>query len=91
MEEEEVGTCVVCERTEMVINPCYNAQSCESCVCFFRRYIDDLRSLPNACVPTECTENRKCRFCRFQKCLEVGMINPPPPYERFLLKFRRGG
>ncbi|UMM25900.1 hypothetical protein L5515_005526 [Caenorhabditis briggsae] len=89
--EEDVGTCVVCARTEVVINPCYNAESCEACVCLFRRYIDDLRSLPNRCVPKMCTEYLKCHYCRFQKCLEVGMINAPPPYERFVVKLRRGG
>ena len=56
----------------------YGAQTCESCKQFFKRTLDEKKEYrcraDCSCVITKGLRKR-CMYCRFQKCLEVGM-NP---------------
>ena len=55
----------------------YGVQSCEGCKSFFKRTVQ--KQLHYACVESMSCQidknNRiRCQFCRFQKCLSLGML-----------------
>lgn len=55
----------------------YGVQSCEGCKSFFKRTIQ--KQLQYICVEVkDCTidkSNRiRCQYCRFQKCIKLGML-----------------
>ena len=55
----------------------YGVQSCEGCKSFFKRTVQ--KQLHYACVENMSCQidknNRiRCQFCRFQKCLSLGML-----------------
>lgn len=66
--------CVVCE--DQATGRHYDVPSCNGCKTFFRRAIVNNRSF-NCMGNGNCPVNKgvrcACRYCRFQKCLRVGM------------------
>ncbi|CAL2030600.1 unnamed protein product [Caenorhabditis brenneri] len=73
-ETEEPRDCKICATKNAGFN--YGVQSCNSCKMFFRRALDTSKMI--TCKKEEnCNildpEGSKCRFCRFHKCVLVGM------------------
>ncbi|XP_047426427.1 nuclear receptor subfamily 5 group A member 2-like [Mugil cephalus] len=74
---QDVGSeelCPVCE--DKVSGYHYGLLTCESCKGFFKRTVQNNKKY--TCVENqECridkTQRKRCPFCRFQKCLHVGM------------------
>ncbi|CAP25424.2 Protein CBG04783 [Caenorhabditis briggsae] len=68
------STCSICGRPAICRN--YGAFSCNACKMFFKRTTEN--NYKYHCDNFgNCRDDLilKCRFCRFQKCVEVGMIN----------------
>lgn len=70
------GKCPIC--SDVVSGYHYGTHSCESCKGFFKRTIQNKRNERLACaLAGNCVislQNRKhCAYCRFKKCLDVGM------------------
>ncbi|CAD5224789.1 unnamed protein product [Bursaphelenchus okinawaensis] len=66
--------CVVCD--DLATGRHYDVPSCNGCKTFFRRAIVNNRTF-NCMGTGNCPVNKgvrcACRYCRFQKCLQVGM------------------
>lgn len=71
---EDAGICLICSDKGSGYH--YSVYSCEGCKGFFKRTIQkDLTYKckdSQICVINKVTRN-SCQYCRFQKCLEVGM------------------
>ena len=68
-------TCVICGDQAKYQH--YGVQSCEGCKSFFKRSV--LNNPRYHCLlKGDCAIDKKrracCRYCRFQKCLAVGMV-----------------
>ncbi|XP_028849604.1 nuclear receptor subfamily 4 group A member 1-like isoform X1 [Denticeps clupeoides] len=69
----------------------YGVRTCEGCKGFFKRTVQ--RNAQYTCLhrrecPIDKQRRNRCRFCRFQKCLAVGMVREV--VRRDNLKGRRG-
>ncbi|XP_038059153.1 probable nuclear hormone receptor HR3 [Patiria miniata] len=67
------GTCLVCGDTSTAIH--YGISSCEGCKSFFSRAIANHESFTcptKTCRINKATRNR-CMYCRWKKCIAVGM------------------
>ncbi|XP_051994893.1 nuclear receptor subfamily 5 group A member 2-like [Xyrauchen texanus] len=54
----------------------YGLLTCESCKGFFKRSVQNKKHYTCAerqCCPMDLAQRKRCPFCRFQKCLAVGM------------------
>ncbi|CAD5115189.1 unnamed protein product [Dimorphilus gyrociliatus] len=54
----------------------YGLQTCESCKGFFKRTVQNKKvysCVDNQNCPIDKTQRKRCPYCRFQKCLNVGM------------------
>ncbi|CAL2038245.1 unnamed protein product [Caenorhabditis brenneri] len=68
-EVSPVYKCAVCKRTTTLFN--YGVHSCNACKMFFRR-AQNSKKFPTHCeLPEGNCDN--CRYCRYQRCLTVGM------------------
>lgn len=66
--------CPVC--SDKVSGYHYGLQTCESCKGFFKRSVQNQKRYTcteNQCCPIDKTQRKRCAYCRFQKCLGVGM------------------
>lgn len=66
--------CVVCSNPAMGYN--YGAIVCSACRMFFKRAIIR-KSVKNCDIDFANCKTTRCSFCRFQKCLQEGMIYNP--------------
>jgi hypothetical protein len=70
----EAGICLICADKGSGYH--YSVYSCEGCKGFFKRTVQKDLSYKckdfQTCVINKATRN-SCQYCRFQKCLEVGM------------------
>ncbi|CAI5452262.1 unnamed protein product [Caenorhabditis angaria] len=78
-ENDETQLCLVCLKP--AVGKHYKVPACHGCKSFFRRAI--LRNIiyPPCKYEAQCYQNisitnrpQKCRFCRYQKCYDVGMV-----------------
>ncbi|XP_078074308.1 nuclear receptor subfamily 5 group A member 2 isoform X3 [Mustelus asterias] len=54
----------------------YGLLTCESCKGFFKRTVQNNKRytcIENQACPIDKTQRKRCPYCRFQKCLNVGM------------------
>ncbi|CAI5455131.1 unnamed protein product [Caenorhabditis angaria] len=77
--EEHQEKCSVCQRPSRGKH--YNVSCCHGCKSFFRRAITEKLKFPKCQKEETCSSDAtksneiiKCRFCRYQKCFNVGMI-----------------
>lgn len=68
--------CAICE--DRATGHHYGVPSCEGCKGFFKRSVQNkktytCRNLTKDC-PMDKRHRNRCQYCRFQKCLKVGMI-----------------
>ena len=76
--------------------PCqhYGVRTCEGCKSFFRRTVQRIQKtskyvcLADKNCPVDKQRRNRCQFCRFQKCLTVGMVREVVRTDSF--KGRRG-
>ena len=74
-EEEEQLACMICEDRATGLH--YGIITCEGCKGFFKRTVQNKRIY--TCVADgNCEINKaqrnRCQYCRFQKCLQKGMV-----------------
>ncbi|KAK3087006.1 hypothetical protein FSP39_000256 [Pinctada imbricata] len=74
-EMEEVLTCGICNDRATGLH--YGIITCEGCKGFFKRTVQNKREY--TCVGSgNCEINKmqrnRCQFCRFKKCLQMGMV-----------------
>ncbi|KAK6195678.1 hypothetical protein SNE40_001057 [Patella caerulea] len=74
-ESETTMICAICQDRATGLH--YGIITCEGCKGFFKRTVQNKRIY--ACVASgDCEINRaqrnRCQFCRFKKCLEMGMV-----------------
>ncbi len=72
--ERQVLPCSVCADKAYVKH--YGVVACEGCKGFFKRSVRNNRQyqcLGNRVCDIDRKSRNRCQFCRFQKCLEVGM------------------
>lgn len=81
--------CAVCGDTAACQH--YGVRTCEGCKGFFKRTVQKGSKyvcLAEKACPVDKRRRNRCQFCRFQKCLMVGMVkevsrssslSPPPP------------
>ncbi|CAD6187656.1 unnamed protein product [Caenorhabditis auriculariae] len=75
MEEESEKKCVVCNDRALCLH--YGARTCEGCKGFFKRTVQKNSKYTcagNRNCPIDKRYRSRCQYCRFQKCLEVGMV-----------------
>jgi nuclear receptor subfamily 4 group A protein 2 len=82
-------TCAVCGDTAACQH--YGVRTCEGCKGFFKRTVQ--RGAKYVCManrgcPVDKRRRNRCQFCRFQKCLSVGMVREVVRTDS--LKGRRG-
>ncbi|KAE9419763.1 hypothetical protein Angca_005890, partial [Angiostrongylus cantonensis] len=75
VEEEAEKVCAVCGDRAVCFH--YGARTCEGCKGFFKRTVQ--KASKYACAgnrncPIEKRYRSRCQACRFQKCLNVGMV-----------------
>ncbi|KAI6184686.1 Retinoic acid receptor RXR-beta-A-like protein [Aphelenchoides bicaudatus] len=72
---KEKTFCLICN--ELVTHKHFASNVCNSCAAFFRRSVSQSRSYfcrqSEACQVGERRHKNRCAFCRFNRCLEVGM------------------
>ena len=81
--------CPVC--TDKISGFHYGIFSCESCKGFFKRTVQKNAKyvcLADKSCPVDKRRRNRCQFCRFQKCLVVGMVKEVVRTDS--LKGRRG-
>nr|XP_018912910.1 PREDICTED: LOW QUALITY PROTEIN: nuclear receptor subfamily 4 group A member 1 [Bemisia tabaci] len=69
----------------------YGVRTCEGCKGFFKRTVQKGSKyvcLAEKCCPVDKRRRNRCQFCRFQKCLQVGMVKEVVRTDS--LKGRRG-
>ncbi|XP_061911162.1 probable nuclear hormone receptor HR38 isoform X3 [Entelurus aequoreus] len=83
------GRCAVCGDNASCQH--YGVRTCEGCKGFFKRTVQKNAKyvcLANKDCPVDKRRRNRCQFCRFQKCLTVGMVREV--VRRDSLKGRRG-
>ncbi|XP_078700606.1 nuclear receptor subfamily 4 group A member 2-like isoform X1 [Branchiostoma floridae x Branchiostoma belcheri] len=83
------GTCAVCGDNAACQH--YGVRTCEGCKGFFKRTVQKNAKyvcLGNKNCPVDKRRRNRCQFCRFQKCLAVGMVKEVVRTDS--LKGRRG-
>ncbi|XP_018008061.1 hormone receptor 4 isoform X2 [Hyalella azteca] len=74
-EEDETLICMICEDNATGLH--YGIITCEGCKGFFKRTVQNKR-VYNCVADGNCEINKqqrnRCQFCRFQKCLDKGMV-----------------
>ncbi|XP_028322908.1 nuclear receptor subfamily 4 group A member 2-like isoform X2 [Gouania willdenowi] len=68
------GVCAVCGDNAACQH--YGVRTCEGCKGFFKRSVQKNSQyvcLSMKCCPVDKRRRNRCQFCRFQKCLSVGM------------------
>ncbi|XP_019720789.1 probable nuclear hormone receptor HR38 [Hippocampus comes] len=84
-----VGCCAVCGDSASCQH--YGVRTCEGCKGFFKRTVQKNSKyvcLTNKDCPVDKRRRNRCQFCRFQKCLAVGMVKEVVRTDS--LKGRRG-
>ncbi|XP_076313000.1 nuclear receptor subfamily 4 group A member 1-like isoform X3 [Tachypleus tridentatus] len=82
-------SCAVCG--DNAICQHYGVRTCEGCKGFFKRTVQKgakYSCLGNKDCPVDKRRRNRCQFCRFQKCLSVGMVKEVVRSDN--LKGRRG-
>ncbi|KAB1279747.1 Nuclear receptor subfamily 4 group A member 3 [Camelus dromedarius] len=84
------GTCAVCGDNAACQH--YGVRTCEGCKGFFKRTVQKNAKyvcLANKNCPVDKRRRNRCQYCRFQKCLSVGMVKEvhadPPVTPRLLV------
>ncbi|XP_034028960.1 nuclear receptor subfamily 4 group A member 1 [Thalassophryne amazonica] len=83
------GCCAVCGDNASCQH--YGVRTCEGCKGFFKRTVQKNSKyvcLANKDCPVDKRRRNRCQFCRFQKCLAVGMVKEVVRTDS--LKGRRG-
>ncbi|CAL9703260.1 unnamed protein product [Knipowitschia caucasica] len=83
------GSCAVCGDNASCQH--YGVRTCEGCKGFFKRTVQKNSKyvcLANKDCPVDKRRRNRCQFCRFQKCLTVGMVKEVVRTDS--LKGRRG-
>ncbi|XP_072305327.1 nuclear receptor subfamily 4immunitygroup A member 1 [Eucyclogobius newberryi] len=83
------GSCAVCGDNASCQH--YGVRTCEGCKGFFKRTVQKNSKyvcLANKDCPVDKRRRNRCQFCRFQKCLVVGMVKEVVRTDS--LKGRRG-
>ncbi|XP_038579594.1 nuclear receptor subfamily 4 group A member 1 [Micropterus salmoides] len=83
------GCCAVCGDNASCQH--YGVRTCEGCKGFFKRTVQKNSKyvcLANKDCPVDKRRRNRCQFCRFQKCLSVGMVREVVRTDS--LKGRRG-
>ncbi|CAL8356223.1 unnamed protein product [Gadus morhua 'NCC'] len=83
------GRCAVCGDNASCQH--YGVRTCEGCKGFFKRTVQKNAKyvcLANKDCPVDKRRRNRCQFCRFQKCLSVGMVKEVVRTDS--LKGRRG-
>lgn len=83
------GCCAVCGDNASCQH--YGVRTCEGCKGFFKRTVQKNSKyvcLANKDCPVDKRRRNRCQFCRFQKCLAVGMVKEVVRTDN--LKGRRG-
>ncbi|XP_026188948.1 nuclear receptor subfamily 4immunitygroup A member 1 [Mastacembelus armatus] len=83
------GCCAVCGDNASCQH--YGVRTCEGCKGFFKRTVQKNSKyvcLANKDCPVDKRRRNRCQFCRFQKCLAVGMVREVVRTDS--LKGRRG-
>ncbi|XP_053725047.1 nuclear receptor subfamily 4 group A member 1 [Synchiropus splendidus] len=83
------GRCAVCGDNASCQH--YGVRTCEGCKGFFKRTVQKNAKyvcLANKDCPVDKRRRNRCQFCRFQKCLTVGMVKEVVRTDS--LKGRRG-
>nr|XP_021510097.1 nuclear receptor subfamily 4 group A member 1 isoform X3 [Meriones unguiculatus] len=83
------GRCAVCGDSASCQH--YGVRTCEGCKGFFKRTVQKSAKyicLANKDCPVDKRRRNRCQFCRFQKCLAVGMVKEVVRTDS--LKGRRG-
>ncbi|KAM4562871.1 nuclear receptor subfamily 4immunitygroup A member 1 [Odontesthes bonariensis] len=83
------GGCAVCGDNASCQH--YGVRTCEGCKGFFKRTVQKNSKyvcLANKDCPVDKRRRNRCQFCRFQKCLAVGMVREVVRTDN--LKGRRG-
>ncbi|KAM4613856.1 nuclear receptor subfamily 4 group A member 1-like [Polymixia lowei] len=83
------GRCAVCGDNASCQH--YGVRTCEGCKGFFKRTVQKNAKyvcLTNKDCPVDKRRRNRCQFCRFQKCLAVGMVKEVVRTDS--LKGRRG-
>ena len=75
---QHISACKVCNRQNESFHLNYGAETCFSCRAFFRRQIQQASSHKLKCKGNEecqlvSNSQKKCRLCRFKRCLAIGM------------------
>ncbi|KAF2353634.1 Zinc finger nuclear hormone receptor-type [Trinorchestia longiramus] len=74
-DDEESLVCMICEDNATGLH--YGIITCEGCKGFFKRTVQNKR-VYNCVADGNCEINKqqrnRCQFCRFQKCLNKGMV-----------------
>ncbi|XP_053959284.1 probable nuclear hormone receptor HR38 isoform X1 [Anastrepha ludens] len=81
--------CAVCG--DIAVCQHYGVRTCEGCKGFFKRTVQKNSKyvcLANQSCPVDRRRRNRCQFCRFQKCLMVGMVKEVVRTDS--LKGRRG-
>lgn len=73
-QSNKLDPCLICGDPAFYRN--YGAKSCDSCRDFFKRTVE--KNCKYRCIwiencPINSESRRNCRFCRFKRCLNVGM------------------
>lgn len=87
--------CAVCGDTAACQH--YGVRTCEGCKGFFKRTVQKGSKyvcLAEKACPVDKRRRNRCQFCRFQKCLMVGMVkevsnNHPTPEPPLLMIHRK--
>ncbi|XP_078737743.1 nuclear receptor subfamily 4 group A member 1-like [Lampetra fluviatilis] len=72
---QQPGTCAVCGDSAACQH--YGVRTCEGCKGFFKRTVQKgarYACLGSRACPVDKRRRNRCQFCRFQKCLGVGMM-----------------
>lgn len=83
------GLCAVCGDNAACQH--YGVRTCEGCKGFFKRTVQKKSTyvcLANKNCPVDKRRRNRCQFCRFEKCLAVGMVKEVVRTDH--LKGRRG-
>ncbi|KAM4027919.1 nuclear receptor subfamily 4 group A member 3 isoform 2-T4 [Anomaloglossus baeobatrachus] len=83
------GACAVCGDNAACQH--YGVRTCEGCKGFFKRTVQKNAKyvcLANKICPVDKRRRNRCQYCRFQKCLNVGMVKEVVRTDS--LKGRRG-
>ncbi|XP_075684633.1 nuclear receptor subfamily 4 group A member 3 isoform X2 [Rhinoderma darwinii] len=83
------GACAVCGDNAACQH--YGVRTCEGCKGFFKRTVQKNAKyvcLANKSCPVDKRRRNRCQYCRFQKCLSVGMVKEVVRTDS--LKGRRG-